>query len=182
MILDFLKIEKNSSKEFWLSHLLVITATVIAVYLAAISGFTQAIKFENTISNKNSYYLQTSMRDELLDNIAYIDDIGNKYLNKYVLFGKKEELSIDNFVWDAMKFSAETFEIKGEVLTSIRRYYSQANVMLHKITTKRVNAMDKKLVQSVLKMGADIKKNLVPKINTNLQILKEKAESQGITL
>jgi uncharacterized protein (UPF0333 family) len=182
MILDFLNIEKNSSKEFWFSHSIILLATIFGVYLAAISGFEQAIKFENTISYKNNYYLQKSMRDELTDNIAYIDEIGNKYLQNYIYVGKKDEVGLDNFIWEAMKFAPETFEVQSHILTNVRRYYTQATTMLQRITSKRANALDKKLVRKVLQLGEKLQENIVPTINSNLEQLKALSIQQGITI
>jgi hypothetical protein len=81
-----------------------------------------------------------------------------------------------------MKFAPETFEVQSHILTNVRRYYTQATTMLQRITSKRANAIDKKLVRKVLQLGEKLQKNIVPTINSNLEQLKALSIQQGITI
>lgn len=176
------KIEKDSSKAFWVSHILVVLATILGVYLAAISGFEQAVKFEEVVSNKNGYYLEHSMLDELKDNVEFVEEVGQNYLSGTVYFNKQSEMHLNDFVWSAMKFSPETFSIPSEILTSVRRYYHSVNIVFHDITHKRANALSKKSVKQLLEESTKLKKEIFPKINAHLKELKDTLQQQGITL
>ena len=80
-IVKLLSIPKNSSKEFWISHTIVLFATVIGVYLAASAGLQSALQFEIIKSDRDSYFLRSAMYDELKDNVEQMETMGTEFIN-----------------------------------------------------------------------------------------------------
>jgi hypothetical protein len=177
-------IASTKAQEFWLGHTIVLLATILAVYLAASAGLKQAIQFELIKSNMDRYHLQKSMLDELNDNISYMKFIGDEYLNgksaKYT--NQKDQHSIDTFVWEAMKFAPQTFEIPSELLTPIRRYYRQCNLTIDKMTQRQSTVMTRNLIKQTLQEGEKLKKDLLPQIEKNLLELQKQLQKSDIDL
>jgi hypothetical protein len=173
---DIINIERDSTKEFWYSHIIILIGTVAAVYLAAQAGLSTAITYEEIQSNQNAYYMQSSMLDELKDNIKYTNTISSEFLDdkrgKYL--GHKGEYQIDTYIWQTMKFSPDTFEIPSSTLTSVRRYYQHADVAIGKMTARSATRWTNDSATAILAEGKKLEKELFPAIEKDLQILKEK--------
>ncbi len=115
---------EGGNAEFWVSQLIVLMATVLGVYLAATEGFKLAIHFESLTSKKDSYYLQSSLYDELADNVvtaeALVERIDKKQgAPKHFI----DEYRFSFFVWDSIKGNNITFQIPSDILNDIRSYY-----------------------------------------------------------
>jgi hypothetical protein len=184
MLREWLDIKKDSAKEFWVGHAIVLMATVIAVYLAASAGFAQAVKFELVKANMDSFHLRNSMLDELTDNITYMDTIGKEYLGgksaKYS--GKKGQFGLQQFVWEGMKFSPVTFETPSDILTPIRRYYALSSHAIDKMTDRQPTVMTRKLVKEAMEEGERLKRELIPKIKANIEALRVDLKNYNIDL
>lgn len=65
-------IESSEVKKpsFWISQIFILMATILGVYLAATQGFKQAVQFEHIMGQKSTYYLQSSIKNELSLNIT----------------------------------------------------------------------------------------------------------------
>jgi hypothetical protein len=176
------KVTESKDVEFWMSHLVVMTATIIGVYLAASVGFKQAIEYEIVKSDKDSYYLRSAMQQELVDNLNKAELWSKDYLSgnarKYI--GKPEQYKLDDFVWQTMKESPSTFEVPNNILTKIRRYYFDTQMTMQKITQKNyAGHKDMKNLQASVK---EMRKNLLPLLDKNIQELKESVEKYDIKL
>jgi len=182
MIKKIFDIKKSSSKEFWMSHIIILIGTVLAVYLAAKAGLDTAIQYEEIQSDKNTYYMQSSMLDELKDNIKYTSTISSEFLDqrqgKYL--GHQGEYHIDTFIWNTMKFSPETFEIPSKTLTTVRRYYQHSNRAIFKMTDRNGNRWTNDLAKSILEEGKKIEKELIPKVEKDLKELRLKLAKSNI--
>ena len=176
------QVENSKRAEFWMSHLLVIIGTVVGVYLAASIGFEKAIEYEVVKSDKDSYYLRSAMKQELIDNLDNIDGWSNDFLSGHAgsYIGKPELYQLEDFVWKTMQESPGTFEIPNEILTGVRRYYAHTRNNLDKMTRKNYAAHDD--VKAMQAESLKIRKELLPLLQNDIEKLKTKVERYGIEL
>ncbi len=111
---------------FWISQLVIIIATVGGVYLAASQGLKQAMQFDNIKSMQNNYYLRTSLRNELSDNVGYMREYVDKVSKRVV----KPTLNLETFVWNSMTYSPTSLETPSEILREAQRFYHTAEEIM----------------------------------------------------
>lgn len=116
------KVSEVKKASFWVSHLFIIAATIVGVFLAANEGLKQAMIFDDIRSAKNNYYLRKSLQGELADNIAYIKE----FIAKVDRRVDKPELALETFVWKNMAFSSATLETPSELLREAKQFYRKA--------------------------------------------------------
>ena len=185
---NLFNVDKNSTKEFWLSHVLVIISTVFAVYLAAQAGLSTAIEFESIQSDRNSYYLQSSLLDEFKDNTDQVIEMCEVCLDdRYSLYlGQKGKHNLDKFIWISMQDSADTFEVPSVILTGVRRYYKSADKTIYSVTNadygRSWNQYYSRQIPTLLKETKEIKEKLIPIMEKEIASLKNKLESNGVEL
>ena len=194
MLKNLFHIEGNSTKEFWLSHLVVLVSTVCAVYLAAMAGLQTAVEFEVVQSERNSYYLQSSLLDEFKDNTEQalkmsedclgeeVDSNGKHLIFKYV--GVKNEHELDKFIWTAMLDSSDTFEIPRRILTGVRQYYKLADRSIYLVThsNQRPSHTKRELIPPLLKATKEVRSKLIPIMQEEIDRLRKRLESKGVDL
>ena len=195
MIKNLLEVEKSKTKEFWLSNLVILISTVLAVYLAARAGLATAVEFEMVRSDRSSYYLQSSLLDEFKDNtdlaLKLSEDSMDKEPDKkgkrkvFQYLGKNKH-EIDTYVWTAMLESSETFEIKSQILTGIRRYNKLAKRVIDSVSKaeygKSWNYRYTSQIISLLKETKKAKSKLIPMMQEEILILKKRLDSYGVHL
>lgn len=200
MLKDLFHVEKNSTKEFWLSHFVVLVSTVCAVYLAAMAGLQTAVDFEMVQSDRNSYYLQSSLLDEFKDNtdqaLKIVEDCledddeygdGGKSKKKWKYLEEKGKHDLEKFVWTAMLDSSDTFEVPSPVLTGVRRYYKLADKVIGSITNAEYGNKSwgypyRNQSIALLKASREAKSKLIPMMQKELDRLKKRLESKGVDL
>jgi len=194
MIKELFHIEKNSTKEFWISHLVVLVSTVFAVYLAAAAGLQTAVEFELVQSERNSYYLQSSLLDEFKDNTDQALKISTDFLGKeldsngkHVLFqyvGVQNERELDKFVWTSMQDSSDTFEVPRRILTGVRQYYKLADKAIYSVShsTQRPSHIKREIVPPLLKATEEAQAKLIPLMQKELDRLRKRLVSKGVDL
>jgi len=181
-------IEKDTTKEFWLSHILILVSTVFAVYLAAKAGLETAVEFEIVQSDRNSYYLQRSLMDEFKDNTEQVIEMCEICLDdRYALYlGKQGKHGLDKFIWTAMQDSADTFEVPGSVLTGVRRYYKSADKTIYSITHADEGGYwtqkYKEKVEALLKETKETKATVLPRMQKEIDRLKTNLKKHNIDL
>lgn len=185
---SFLRIEKNTTKEFWLSHILILISTVLGVYLAAKAGLDTAIKFELVQSDRNSYYLQASLRDEFDDNTKRVIAMCEAIMDdRYALYlGQKDKQILDKYIWTTMQESDDTFQVPSKVLTGVRRYYNMADNVIYSITRAEYgnswNLNYSRQIQPLLEATKKARKEILPAMDKELQRLKSRLEKHNIAL
>ena len=112
------------SLPYWVGHFLAVASTVVGVYLAAVVGFDVAVKLTLVESDRGTYYLAESMHQELEFNAAnmqkYIDKVeGKPYVYKEHLAGIK----LNDYVFQASKYTDSVFEIDPTLLSQISTFY-----------------------------------------------------------
>lgn len=165
--------------KFWVSHLIILLGTVLGVYLAASAGLKTAIQFDLIRSDRESYYMRSAMRDELVDNIEKVEKWGNDYrggnAKKYI--GNPEAFKLDDYVWITMQEAQGTFEIPSDILTSVRRYYVNTSIYLLKMTSKDGAAEQ---VDNMLNETKKIKSETLQLLEADVEKLAARLERVGI--
>lgn len=112
------------SPAYWIGHFFVIAATVIGVFYAAIAGFDVALRIELIHADRGTYYVAESLNKELTFNVENMDKYIARVKGKPNVF--KEHISgikLNDFVFQAAKYSESTFEIEPSLLTEVSIYY-----------------------------------------------------------
>ena len=176
-----LSVAESKNREFWFSHLIVFTATIIGVYLAASAGLKAAVQFELIKSDRDSYYMRSALIDEIKDNTNTIKTWGTEYrtgkAGKFI--GKPNDFKLDTYVWTTMQDNAGTFEIPSKILTGIRHYYRDANIGLSKMTSRNAAAKD---VDKMLEQTKTFNSNIVPLLQADIDKLKKHLDDLEIPL
>jgi len=174
-------VDGNEDLKFWVSHLIILLATVLGVYLAASAGLKSAVQFELIKSDRDSYYMRSALLDELNDNIRNIQDWGAEYEGggAWNFIGHAGEYNLDTYVWTTMKEAAGTFEIPSTVLTGIRRYYNNTEVNLNKMTSND-GAADQ--VRNMLEQTETLAEDVLPFLELDIENLAKRLHKAGIDL
>ena len=168
---------------FWIAQIMVIISTIIGVYLAANAGFEKAIEFDHLAKKRDMYYMLTALQAELKDNIE-IMNLRVKDVNNTTDHLKVAKLSesrpVEDFVWDSLKESGESFRIPPEIITHIRRYYSAT----HHYTEDMegfgfARSHYKKLIEEENKKLREI---VFPLIDETKMKLKQELEESGLEI
>lgn len=178
-VFNIFNVTSSRNREFWYGHLVVLIATVLAVYLAASTGLKTAIEFELIKGDRDGYYMRTALLAEVNDNVEKMESWGKEYRGGQArkFMGQPEDFQLDNFIWMAMRDNPATFEVPGDILTGIRRYYAESNTTLRKMTSKKAAANE---VDSFLKSSEVFKSTIVPKLEKDAEGLLGKLVAAGI--
>lgn len=178
-LFSFLDITNNKNRAFWFGHLLVLLATVSGVYLAASAGLKSAVEFELIKSDRDSYYMRTALLDEVKDNVQSLETWGKEYRggNARKFMNNPDDFTMDYFIWDTMKDNPGTFEIPGEILTGIRRYYREADATLRKMTSKKPAAA---VVDQMLKTNEAFQRTTLTTLEDDVAALRARLIKHGI--
>lgn len=112
------------SAAYWIGHFFTVAATIIGVYYAAIVGFDAALRLELVKAERGTFYVAESMYQEL--------DFNVKNMERYIARVEKEQfvykehiagIKLNDYVFQASKYSESTFEIEPKLLTEISNYY-----------------------------------------------------------
>ncbi len=171
------------SASYWVGHGLGIAATIIGIYLAAVVGFDTALKLELVKADRSTYYVTESLHKELTFNDknmqAYIEAIkGKPYVLKQDLAGIK----LNEFVFQAAKFSESTFEIDPALLTEVSIYYfSIGNAISQYYATGQKSPSS---LMSVVKRETKALKEqkTLERLANYKQALRTMVKEQGITI
>lgn len=174
-------IDGSKNKEFWYGHIVVLIATVLAVYLAASAGLQSAVKFELIKSDRDSYYMRNALLEEVRDNLEVLEGWGKEYRSGQArnFIGKPEGYKLEDYVWLTMQYSEGTFEIPGNILTGIRRYYSSAKETIRKMTSRQPAAKD---VDEMLVRSKAFRESTLKALEADVNSLKVKLEDMGFEL
>ncbi|MFK7839263.1 MAG: hypothetical protein AB8B83_02940 [Bdellovibrionales bacterium] len=170
---------EGQNKEFWISQIVVILATVLGVYLAATEGFKLAIHFDRLSEQRDNYYLQKAFYDEISDNIETAESMlekleANPGNAKYIL----ENHQFSLYIWNTMPEHNATFQIPTEVLNDLRSYY--ANNTKNREDIKSSWAYDANQARKRYTSKTDhIKTNTLPKLEGNILKLENKLNKNG---
>jgi hypothetical protein len=181
-ILRIFKVRETGNAEFWVSNLVIVLSTVLGVYLAAQAGYTTAIDFEQTRTDREGYYMRRALLDEVRDNLDQADQWSDFIINKdgWRYQGNPDAYKLQSYVWETMKEQATTFQLAPAVLTGVRRYYDNASGYAMNLARGQGTAID-----AAKAFSADTKKmreQTVPVMEKDIASLKGRLDKRGIAL
>lgn len=156
---------------FWVSQIVIIIATVGGVYLAASQGLKQAIQFDAIRSEQNNFYLRTSLKNELADNVGYIRDYITKVNNRVV----KPTLNLETFVWTSMTYSTSSLETPSGLLREAQKFYhTAADIMAN----PHFNDMNR--AKELGELADHIEKEVLPQFENDADRLRDNLKQKGV--
>lgn len=167
------------SAEFWVGHTIVLVATVLGVYLAAIAGLKQAVQFELVKSDRDTYYLANSLYEETLSNVIIIRQLAEAKKDGGSFSIRKETPEYNKFLWESMKFADSTFEVPPNVLNGIQRYYQDVNTVIDHMGRYWQNVS--KDAKKLLALCDELEKNELAALKAQTAQLKENLAEYGIS-
>lgn len=160
-----------NSSAFWVGHLLMIAATVFGVYLAAHTGFSQAMLFNELKSKQSNYYLRQSLYDELTDNVALLRHYHTTVLTQSP--GSRElqqhRPALSLFVWETMKTAPNTLETPSHILRGARQFYRDVESIVDK-TEQRIYSSRHAAEQLALHLDR-MEQKVLPALQQNIDTL-----------
>lgn len=168
--------------QFWLAQLLMLTATVLGVYLAGIIGFEKGMQFDELRTQKIVYHMLTSIEGELDDNLNTMQTLTGE-LNTLpfpVMQRLSEERGLDTFIWESMKESSETFRIPSDIITGIRRYYSNMESIMKRLEKSELGR--NVAAEQIKSESAKVKELIMVRINEEKQKIEENLQSNNLSL
>jgi hypothetical protein len=81
-IFGIFKVREKGNLEYWVSQFVVLTSTVLGVFLAAQAGYSTAIQFEVTRGERDGYYLRRALVSEIKNNLNAVDEWSREFENE----------------------------------------------------------------------------------------------------
>lgn len=176
-----LEVGEISNLSFWIGHFFMLLATVLGVYLAGQQGLRQAVEFEQIQSDKNNYYLRQSLHDELNDNLQLIREYTEKLSGVSISSARSQNLTLDKFVWDTMRYSPATLETPSELLGESRKFYRDVNDAYEKIRNGYFHYPEQG-GKVLLEVVAHMEANVLPRFQENLSGIKAVLDKKKVSL
>lgn len=151
---------------FWISQCFIIVATVLGVYLAATQGFKQAVQFENIVSQKNAYYLQKSLKNEMTNNVAEIESFLKKAKESNDPWAVYP-LNYSLFIWNNMLASPTSLQLSPEVLFTSEKFVSSLQKNYEKATTG-AQEQRKAGIKALEELVELANTKIIPELNKNI--------------
>ncbi|MFD2206261.1 hypothetical protein [Kiloniella antarctica] len=175
--LRLLNISGSANREYWFSQAIIILSTVAGVYLASLAGFQIAVNFDRYQSTSEVSYLEKSLRAEVADNITMVEKWSTTYKDGPMLwhdkrFAPAESHQLDDMIWKTMHNSPRTFEVKPEILTTVRRFYSE--VRQHKtilFQQQQPNSLAQSSIKALGVIASKARTEILPMIDADIERL-----------
>lgn len=163
---------------FWISQFFILIATVLGVYLAATQGFKQAIQFDHIMGQKNAYYLQVSLKNELSTNIAATEQFLEKTQNSKDQWATYP-LELSTFIWNNMQLSATALELSPIILANTEKFMINTPKEYTKATSGD-QAQRQAAIKRLELLIQSSKQTLMPELDKNIQQLETSLQKAGI--
>ena len=170
--------------EFWIGNFFVVFSTVLGVYLAAHAALETAIQFEAVRADRDSYYVRTSLHNELKYNIEVYEDIIKNYRSGGSGYHKKSQWQNhpEYFVWESLKSSPALLTTPPEILAGVTNFYKYSTIVIEKLSKRGpsndtiyiANKFDEKIIE--------FKESTLLLIENNLATLKQELLENEIEL
>jgi len=157
--------------------------TIVGVYLAAIAGFDAALKLTLVTADRGTYYVAESMRQELGFNVENMEKYIENAQKEKLLF--KEHIAgikLNDYVFQASKYSNSTFEIDPKLLSEVSIYYFSVGNAIELYYDSGMQSPSN--VMAVVKRETEKLKeqNTLANLATYNKALAKVVEEQGISL
>ncbi|QMU61120.1 MAG: hypothetical protein GKR92_05150 [Gammaproteobacteria bacterium] len=170
--------------EFWIGNFFVVFSTVLGVYLAAHAALETAIQFEAVRADRDSYYVRTSLHNELENNIDVYEEIIKNYRNGKSGYSKNSQWQNhpEYFVWESLKSSPALLTTPPEILAGVSNFYKYSGLVIEKLSKRGptndtvyiANKFDEKIIE--------FKEKTLLLLENNLDSLREELITQKIEL
>ena len=170
--------------EFWIGNFFVVFSTILGVYLAAHAALETAIQFEAVRADRDSYYVRSSLHNELEYNISVYEEIINNYREGKSGYSKKSQWQNhpEYFVWESLKSSPALLTTPSEILAGVAKFYKYSEIVMEKLSkrgpTNDTIFMANKFEEKIKKF----KSGTMPLLEKNLESLKQELIKQEIEL
>ncbi len=170
--------------EFWIGNFFVVFSTVLGVYLAAHAALETAIQFESVRADRDSYYVRTSLHNELEHNISVYEEIIYNYRNGKSGYSKNSQWQNhpEYFVWESLKSSPALLTTPPEILAGVTNFYKYSEIVIEKLSKRGptnetiyiANKFDEKIIE--------FKENALLLLENNLNSLRKELIAENIEL
>lgn len=173
----FLSIRERPNLEFWFTQGIILVSTVLGVYLASFAGFEIAVNFDRYQSVSEVRYLEKSLRAELADNIAKVEEWVESYDDGPMVwhesrFAPRESHKLDEMIWMTMRNSPRTFEVNPDILTGVRRFYSEIESYKTVLFQQsQPNGLARKAIKNMELAAAQARVDLLPLLDAEISRL-----------
>jgi len=170
--------------EFWIGNFFIVFSTVLGVYLAAHAALETAIQFEAVRADRDSYYVRTSLHNELEHNIGVYEEIIKNYRDGKSGYSKNSQWQNhpEYFVWESLKSSPALLTTPPEILAGVTNFYKYSGLVIEKLSKRGptnetiyiANKFDEKIIE--------FKEKTLLLLEKNLDSLREELIAQEIEL
>ncbi|PKG55948.1 hypothetical protein CXF83_19500 [Shewanella sp. Choline-02u-19] len=165
---------------FWISQVFMIIATIVGVYLAAQEGLSQAIIFDDLSNKQDNYYLRHALFDEVNDNVTIINEYADTVAKSSPYDLKSIHPTMATFVWENMRYSANTLETPTQILTETRRFYMTSANIISKMESRFYGA--KFGAEKLKELTKNVSESTLPMLQKNYQALAAELDAANITV
>lgn len=170
--------------EFWIGNFFVVFSTVLGVYLAAHAALETAIQFEAVRADRDSYYVRTSLRNELQHNISVYEEIIKNYQDGKKGYHKNDQwMNHPEFiVWESLKSSPALITTPPNILSGVSNFYQYSELVLEKLSKRGPTNSTIYLANQFEEKIDTFKGSTLPLLENNLASLKKELSKQEIDL
>lgn len=170
--------------EFWIGNLFVVFSTVLGVYLAAHAALETAIQFEAVRADRDSYYVRTSLHNELNQNIDVYEEIINNYQKGLKSYHKHDQWAEhpEYIVWESLKTSPALLTTPPKILAGVTNFYQYSDIVIEKLSKRGPSNDTIYIANQFEERISKFKKDTMPLIENNLANLKEELSAENIDL
>ena len=91
-------------------------------------------------------------------------------------------LALSTFIWDAMKQQSLTFQLPGNFLSEVRRYYITIDGSMPHVATRENLRRQVNAAVTIWRETRHMRENVVPAFEKSLKMLRAELQRKGITL
>ena len=173
----FLSVSGQPNTEFWLTQCIILASTVLGVYLASFAGFEIAVDFDRYQSTSDVYNLERSLEAEFVDNIEKVETWIAEYPEGPMTWhapqlAPRERHKLDDMVWETMRYSPRTFEVNPQIITGVRRFYSDIDAqMTIMFMQQNANGMARNALKKMGEIVATARNVVLPLLRSEIERL-----------
>ncbi len=170
--------------EFWIGNFFVVFSTVLGVYLAAHAALETAIQFEAVRADRDSYYVRTSLRNEINQNISIYEEIIGNYRNGKSGYHKKNQWAKhpEYFVWESLKSSPALLTTPPKILAGVTDFYNYSDIVMEKFNSRGPTNDTIYMANQFEEKIKEFKAETLLLLDENLASLKQELNEQKIDL
>lgn len=168
------------STAYWVGHAFTIIATIAGVFLAASAGLSTAVKLEMIQADRSTYYVSSSIYNELKSNVEQLDEFIELFDKRQFSDKVAATVRFNDYVLQTAKYSESTLEIEPSILADVSNYYF--NVQGYLDSYKHHNLNHASMMLNIKNATLALKEKLVLKrFSAYNKALADSLESRGIT-